>query len=449
MEARREPLAVEDFVRGLAQSVQAAARDKRIRLSSAIPIGLGSILADRDKLEKILLNLLFNSIKFTPAGGTVELTADLQEDSLILTVKDTGMGISEKDLPNIFDRFWQADSSAQRKYQGTGIGLALVKELTEAQGGRVEAESREGHGTTITVRIPFEKADDSIVPAEKYGRSGEGGPSTELTTKDTEEWLTNLYRRAELFPSMTPVAATLHQDQFERGKKPKVLVADDEPDMLKFLKSQLEKYYEVVEAVDGNQAVEKAKQFLPDLIVLDMMMPGKDGIQACRELKEQVSTKSIPVILLTARADEDTKFSALNAGASDFLTKPFSTTELHVRIKNLTESHQFQRDLARQKSALESTLEQLKETEGQLVQNEKMASLGRLSAGIIHEINNPLNYAAQALYLLKTRKDRIPEGDRAKYVEIVSDIEEGVGRVQRIVSDLRTFSHPHMGGGRI
>jgi C4-dicarboxylate-specific signal transduction histidine kinase len=199
--------------------------------------------------------------------------------------------------------------------------------------------------------------------------------------------------------------------------------------------------------VDGKQAVEKARQFLPDLILLDMMMPEMDGVEACRELKEAASTRAIPVILLTARADEETKLAALNAGASDFLTKPFSSTELHVRVKNLVESHQLQRELARQKIALESTLEQLKETEGQLVQNEKMASLGRLSAGIIHEINNPLNYANSALHVLKMKKDRIPLEDREKYGEVVADIEEGIGRVQRIVSDLRTFSHPKFGGG--
>ena len=221
---------------------------------------------------------------------------------------------------------------------------------------------------------------------------------------------------------MTPLGETLKYDDYSKSKKPKILVADDEPDMLRFLKTQLEKHYEVLEAVDGNQAVDKARQFLPHLILLDMMMPEKDGIQACQELKALTSTQSIPVILLTARADDETKLSALYAGANDFLTKPFSTTELHVRVKNLVESHQFQRDLARQKSALESALEQLKETEGQLVQNEKMASLGRLSAGIIHEINNPLNYANSALHLLKTKKEHLPgggegqvRGDRFRY----------------------------------
>src|SRR3989442_12992124 len=127
-------------------------------------------------------------------------------------------------------------------------------------------------------------------------------------------------------------------DTSRNGNLPTLLVADDEPDMLRFLKSQLSTHYRVIEAVDGQQAIEKASQFLPDIILLDMMMPEKDGLQACREIRERTSTQSIPIILLTARADEGTKLAALEAGASDFLAKPFSTTELHLRSKNLTES---------------------------------------------------------------------------------------------------------------
>ncbi len=441
MEVKKEPVNLELFVKGLIQSIQGTAKDKRINLSTRVHESIGAVMLDQNKMEKIILNLLFNALKFTPSGGRVELTANKEDSQLVLVIKDTGMGISEENLPFIFDRFWQADSSAQRKYQGTGIGLALVKELTEAQGGSVTAQSRLGAGTTMTIRIPFEAAKTSPV-SEK---AGEPGGMLAESAQD-EEWLTNLYRRAELFSTLTPLSESLRTDNYGNSQKKKVLVADDEPDMLRFIKSRLEKHYEIIEAVDGNQAVEKAKQFLPDLILLDMMMPEKDGVQACRELKKQVSTQAIPVVLLTARADEDTKFSALDAGASDFLTKPFSNTELHVRVKNLIESHQFQRELIRQKSALETTLEQLKETEGQLVQNEKMASLGRLSAGIIHEINNPLNYAVQALYLLKAKKDRLPDQEREKFVETVTDIEDGVNRVQRIVSDLRSFTHPKAGG---
>src|SRR6202140_2790989 len=122
--------------------------------------------------------------------------------------------------------------------------------------------------------------------------------------------------------------------------------------MLRFLKSQLSTQYHVLEAVDGQQAVEKATQFQPDVILLDMMMPEKDGLQACREIREHTATQTIPIVLLTARADEETKLAALSAGASDFLTKPFSTTELHVRIKNLVESHQYQRKVSDRKSVV-------------------------------------------------------------------------------------------------
>jgi C4-dicarboxylate-specific signal transduction histidine kinase len=172
------------------------------------------------------------------------------------------------------------------------------------------------------------------------------------------------------------------------------------------------------------------------------MMPEKDGLQACRELRERTSTQTIPIILLTARADEETKVAALSAGASDFLPKPFSTTELHVRIKNLVESHQYQVKLAKQKTVLENTIDQLKETETQLIQTEKLASLGRMSAGIIHEINNPLNFATTGLFTLRNKCKHIAPEQQDEYRDILQDVEEGIKRVKNIVSDLRTFSHP-------
>src|SRR4029078_11603553 len=194
--------------------------------------------------------------------------------------------------------------------------------------------------------------------------------------------------------------------------------------------------------VDGQQAIEKAGQFLPDVILLDMMMPEKDGLQACREIRARPSTQSSPVILLPARADEQTKLDALEAGASDFLPKPFSTTELHVRIKNLVESYHYQRKLSKQNQVLENTIDQLKETETQLVQTEKLASLGRMSAGIIHEINNPLNFAKTATHMLKRQAGNLPNEEQEEFNETIHDLEEGIDRVRVIVSDLRSFTHP-------
>src|SRR5258708_2189412 len=173
-----------------------------------------------------------------------------------------------------------------------------------------------------------------------------------------------------------------------------------------------------------------------------MMMPEKDGLQACREIRQHTPTASIPIILLTARAEEETKLAALAAGASDFLSKPFSTTELHVRIKNLVESHQYQRKVSKQNQVLESTIDQLKDTESQLVQSEKLASLGRMSAGIIHEINNPLNFAATGLFTLRKKGKYLAPEQQEEYQDVLKDVEEGISRVKNIVSDLRMFTHP-------
>jgi signal transduction histidine kinase len=443
MEVKREPLEVAEFVKGLAGAARQVAKDKRLRLETVVDPALGTLLGDRDKLEKIVLNLLFNALKFTPAGGRVELRAEKRGEELVLMVADTGMGISEKNLPHVFDRFWQADGSSKRKYQGVGIGLALVKELVEIQGGKVIVQSQEGKGTTFTVTLPYQKAELAQLPGpEARLQTAPGMPGADSTVS-SEEWLANLYRRAELFPALTSLQESLRPVETSRnGGLPTILVADDEPDMLRFLKSQLSSHYRVLEAVDGQQAIEKASQFLPDIILLDMMMPEKDGLQACREIREHTPTQSIPIVLLTARADEETKLAALSAGASDFLTKPFSTTELHVRIKNLVESHQYQRKVSKQNQVLESTIEQLKDTETQLVQTEKLASLGRMSAGIIHEINNPLNFATTGLFTLRNKDKHLAPEQQEEYREVLKDVEEGIKRVKTIVSDLRMFTHP-------
>jgi signal transduction histidine kinase len=441
MEVSEDHVDLPEFVRAILSAVRHVAHDKRLRLEPFVDPALETVVVDRDKLDKIILNLVFNAIKFTPSGGSVELRAEKHGEQFTLSVIDTGMGISAKNLENVFSRFWQADDSAKRKFQGMGIGLALVKELVEVQGGSVSVQSTEGKGTTFTVTLPYRKAN----PAEKLAALAEPVVAADSDNGNvgSEEWLANLYRRAELFPALTPrLESGRPREVVANGTRPTLLVADDEPDMLRFLKSQLSPRYQIIEAVDGQQAVDKAKQLLPDIILLDMMMPEKDGLQACQEIRNHGATQSIPIVLLTARADEETKLAALKAGASDFLPKPFSTTELHVRIRNLVESHEYQRKLARQNQTLESTIEQLKETETQLVQTEKLASLGRLSAGLIHEINNPLNFAATGLFTLRKKSQSLAPEHQEAYAEILKDVEDGISRVKNIVSDLRTFSHP-------
>jgi signal transduction histidine kinase len=454
MEVRREPLEMSAYVRGLTGAAAQMATAKGVKLETIVQSELGPLMLDRDKLEKTILNLLFNALKFTPGGGSVTLRVISKDGQLLITVEDTGVGISEKNLPFVFDRFWQADNSSKRKYQGVGIGLSLVKELTEVQGGSVSVKSQEGVGTTFTVCLPMIRAEGlapsaapEATPATPALSTAQAPAKTApaATGVQSEEWLANLYRRAELFPainlSQEPVQPAPAR---QKGSQPRLLVADDEPDMLRFLKSQLTGRYQVIEAVNGLQAIQKATELLPDLILLDMNMPEKDGLQVCRELRQQAATQGIPVIILTARADEETKLSALSAGANDFLTKPFSTSELHVRVKNLVEAHHDKEKLARQKQTLETTIEELKETETMLVQTEKMASLGRMSAGILHEINNPLNYASTGLFTLRNKAKLLAPDQQTEYSEILGEIEDGIKRVKNIVSDLNSFTHPDL-----
>ena len=438
-QVKAEPVAVNEFVNGLASAVRQVASNKEIRLETYVDPELGIMLGDRDKLEKIALNLLFNATKFTPHGGRIWMRAEKQGADFVFTVSDNGVGIAEKSLPFVFDRFWQEDASAKRKFQGVGIGLALVKELAEAQAGTVSVESQEGKGATFTVHLPYAKGEATTITDAKKNLA------TGSANLHSEEWLTSLYRRAELFPAVsTPVAETATPPGRNQNR-PLVLVADDEPDMRRFLRLQLAEDYDVIEAADGNQAAEKAQHFLPDILLLDLMMPYKDGLQVCRELREYAPTAGLPIILLTARADEEAKFDALQMGANDFLAKPFSSIELAARVKNLIERHHYQRRISKQNKELTTAIEQIKETEMQLVQSEKLSSLGRLSAGIIHEINNPLNFTMTGLFALRNKTKNMAQEQRKEFDEILTDIEDGVKRVRNIVSDLRTFTHP--GGG--
>jgi signal transduction histidine kinase len=462
LEARREPLALEPFLQNMASAARQVAEDKQINLVVKVAPDLGAVMLDRDKMEKIVINLEFNALKFTPAGGRVELHADKEGEELVLRVSDTGIGIPAKDLPKMFGRFFQVDSSSRRKYQGVGIGLALVKEFVELHGGTVGVESVEGQGTTFTARMPWIQADPNAAPAPAAAlhalpagalsqpeANGEAAVPAGATVS-SQEWLSDLYHRANLFAgSSGDKTAAPKLESSSAGNNAHAftaLIADDQPDMLRFIKSELVPHYNVIAVTDGQQAVDQAVAQTPDIVLLDMMMPEKDGMQACREIRINPATGNVPIILITAHVDEETKINALRAGASDFLPKPFSTTELHVRVKNLIESYDFQRKLARQNARLETTIEQLKDTETQLVQTEKLASLGRLSAGIIHEINNPLNFAATGLFTLRAKARLIPDLERDEYAETLKDVEEGIQRVKSIVSDLRTFTHPGEAG---
>lgn len=451
LELQPVPIQLPTFLHGMTDAVRSLAEERGLRLSCEVAPHLPTLIADPEKLDKVVLNLLYNAIKFTAAGGSIRVTAQVDGNMIRLDVTDTGIGIAPEHQAFLFSRFWQADSSSQRKSQGTGLGLAIVKELVLAHGGAVAVESQLGQGSTFTVRLPLQPPARPVVRAPASPSVAPPAPAPAAppdSPKVDAAWLSDLYRRAERFGGVSSLRASVRPWRAShRRDRPRVLVVDDEPDLLRLVQTQLSGEYEVIEAVDGEQAITLAAQCLPDVIVCDLMLPEKDGIEVCRALRSQPATRALPLLMLTARADDATRLRALGAGANDFLSKPFSLAELSARVRSLSNSHQLQLALSRQNQKLEATLEDLRDTETQLVQAEKMASLGRMSAGIIHEINNPLNYALTALELLSFKASSLPELERPEYEETVRDVEEGLRRVAGIIGDLRLFTHPQ--GGEI
>jgi len=427
---------------GLLKSVRHLAEQDQVALLWNGP-GEGWWMVDRDKFDKIVLNLVVNAIKFTPSGGTIEVLTSEENGRLKISVADTGVGIPPDVLPRIFERFWQVDNSSTRKFQGAGIGLSLVRSLCEAMDGSIRAESELGRGTTFFVELPAMRSEapeaiapeldpgDSII-ADLHRRAAMAMPAKIQETKQASG------------PGPRPKVPAAPIGR-RLGARPLVLIADDEPDIRKFLRMQMDDV-EVLEAADGAQALQLAKQHQPQLVLLDHMMPEMDGVEVCRGIRENHATRGVAVIILTARADEQTKLAALEAGANDFLTKPFSTAELALRLDNQLAMARVRRELSDLNRELQAAMEQIKENEVLLVRNEKLSALGRMSAGLIHEINNPLNYSRAGLHALETFSRMLPEEEQPDYADIINDIREGVERVSQIIADLRQFTRDEPSG---
>jgi signal transduction histidine kinase len=434
-----QPTAITAHFDGLLRSLRHLAEQDRVALLWDCRSDQDYIMMDRDKFDKILLNLVINAIKFTPSGGSIEAKLHINENKLLLSIEDTGVGIPPDVLPRIFERFWQVDNSSTRKFQGAGIGLSLVRSLTEAMGGTVKVDSTVNKGTTFTIELPAEAAS-----------AGEDDYS-EDSLKDGGN-IAELHRRAamsvpgKMQPRTTTEPAATVDQQFippvigrPSGKRPLVLIADDEPDIRRFLRMQMENV-DVIEAADGAEALELARQHRPQLALLDHMMPEMNGSEVCRGIRSNYTTRDMGIIILTALSDEQTKMGALQAGANDFLTKPFSTAELALRLENQLSMARIRREMADLNAELQSALDQIKENEVLMIRNEKLSALGRMSAGIIHEINNPLNYANVGIHTLATFTKNLTEDDQADFLDVIRDIREGVERVSEIVSDLRKFT---------
>ncbi len=283
---------------------------------------------DKDKLEKIISNLMTNAFKYTPEQGTVSVNADIEDKRLRFTVEDNGPGIPKKELDKIFDRFYQVEGTEEK---GSGIGLALVKELVDLYRGQISVSSEPGKGSRFRVSLPIDKSlfkEDELV----YGE-----------WKAEETFVNRSVDEAE----QTDIAK-----EIMKSSLPLLLIVEDNKDLRNFIKETVQQYYQITEATNGKEGLEKAVAEVPDVIVSDVMMPVMDGFAMTEKLKKDERTSHIPVILLTAKAGQRHKVEGLETGADEYLTKPFDAKELLARIQNLIN----QRKILRKKFAGEILL---------------------------------------------------------------------------------------------
>lgn len=417
LKLQRTTIDLSRFVPGLVSSVQGLAEAKDQQLQAVACREAVNVHADGHHLERVILNLLTNAIKFTPAGGEIRVRVWQSGDQARIKVADTGVGIAEADLPHVFDRFHQAENSSRS--QGLGIGLALSKELVEAHGGRLRVTSQLGKGSRFTVQLPAAAAAEDEGPSPESTPENSvamSGPPAVQVTKNVVVSTPKIMGRGDVT----------------------VLVVDDEPEMLHYLASTLATEYRVVAASDGESGLRAAREQRPQLVVLDLMLPDTSGIEVGRQLRREPGLEDLKILMLTARLDERSKLEALEAGVDDFLPKPFSSVEVRTRIRNLLRAGELQANLRQRNTELHETLTRLKSTEAQLVQSEKMNALGCLSAGLLHEINNPLNSVMMALHTVEGALS----GSNGEVRETLQDIDVSVRRIGTIVSDLRTFAYP-------
>ncbi|MGB3619376.1 MAG: ATP-binding protein, partial [Catalinimonas sp.] len=269
-----------------------------------------------EKIDKVFYNLLSNAVKFTPDGGVVDVDLALG-DRATIRVRNTGPGIAPEALPHVFDRFYQADGHRHRAYEGTGIGLALVKELVELHHGTVEVESAAHGQTTFTVTLPVGRR--HLTPDELDDERLSPPPMDLPVVVAT--------------PAATPTT--------DGGDAPaeatQVLIVDDHAELRRYIRENLPAGCHVLEAENGRVALALAVEHVPDLIVSDVMMPEMDGLALLRALRQNEKTNHVPVILLTARAAVEDKLSGLQSGADDYLVKPFVPDELRARVHNVVQ----------------------------------------------------------------------------------------------------------------
>ena len=406
------------------------------------------VYVDRDMWEKIVLNLISNAFKFT-FDGEIGVSVHRVGSTAELRVRDTGVGIPAEAIPKLFERFNRVPNTRSRTHEGSGIGLALVHELVKLHGGSISTESTVGQGSTFVVSIPF---------GQDHLTSGQMGGSRSMSStavgakpfvEEALRWLPDSADASdEIFSVHDELMPVPCPPVSQAAVRPRVLIADDNSDMRQYLARLLSEQYEVETVADGQEALRAAHEHSPDLIVSDVMMPILDGFELLKTLRAEEQTRTIPVVLLSARAGEESRVEGIQAGADDYLIKPFSARELLARVSGRLEISRLQRDRESQLRVNQAELEQRVQERTQELLNASQ-ELRELSARILQAQDEERRRIARELHdgagqliaALGMEASNLAKERERLSSRAASSLDNIESLVAQMTQDIRTMSH--------
>ncbi len=358
-QARYEPVDLAAVTAELASVFRSAIERAGLTLTVDCPPLTDPVYIDRDMWEKVVLNLLSNALKFT-FDGAITVSVGRENSDAVVTIADTGIGVPSSEMPRLFERFYRIENVRARSNEGSGIGLALVKELVGLHGGVISADSTEGEGTRFIIRLPFGSAhlpEDAVAAA---GRTQTASGVAEPYVQEALRWMpADADSMKAETDDVTLARGRVTTARSGSGPTSRVLIADDNSDMRDYLaRLLLSEGYEVDAVTDGQQAMEAIRTNQPDMVISDVMMPRLDGLALVAALRTDPRTAAVPVLLLSARAGQEASVEGLQAGADDYLVKPFAAVELLARVRANIELARLRNHHSRWRTALVDSLQE-------------------------------------------------------------------------------------------